>query len=197
MLAQRWEKPSTAQEERRAILRARRLCDDKSGSAKSHDENSDQQDRIADVLTLRQIKEGRSFLATAWIFGVRAELVDMAFESAPKALLSVISSVNNTVATVRKQASCNSTDEENEGLGMVPISLMYRWDPESMDRTCVEASAEFCKNIAGMAPLEFYSKMESNDFPLPCGDLQYLCYFIDGALCMAEGLRSWTRYLSR
>ena len=199
MLAQRWEKPSTGQDERRAILRARRLCgesadgmglQDSDGSSLEvpphfHDET---------LIDRQRLKRSNNFIATAWIFGVRPEIIDGIFESAPAALISALSLIEDT-PTSRESGFGNVSTGQFEKIALIQMSLMYRWDPTSMERTYVEATPDFCQNLAGMTLHDFHSTMESDSFPLPCSPLQYISYFIDGALCMAEGQMSWTRFV--
>ena len=200
MLAQRWEKPSTAQEERQTILRARKLCEETSGRTTSR--VAKRAPGISPSLDLdsnpgpRYYRDSTTFLFISWIFGVQPNLVAQIFESIPTSLMNAAAFLEDTLCLVQKQLPQAQLDASNSSLKPQPndhMSLKCRWNPDTMKRTCVEASPEFCRSIAGMDSMEFYQRMESNKFPLPCNPAQYLFYFLDGALCMGEGLTSWTR----
>ncbi len=197
MLAQRWEKPSTDQEERRAILRARKLCGEKANIAKAFESEG-----ASSVSQLQEdgsrggtfFNQGRTFISISWILGVRPTLVTKIFESVPTSFMNAISFLENTLNLVQRpipQFGLTAFAAEHGD----HISLIYRWDPNTMERTCVEGSSEFFRSIAGMQSEEFFKMVESDKLSLPCSQIQYLCYFLDGALCMGEGLTSWTRSL--
>ena len=71
--------------------------------------------------------------------------------------------------------------------------LIYRWD-SSGNLSTLQVSPAFCRNIAGLTnPEEFQFRFAKGDLSLPCSPLQFLSYCIDGALCVEEGITSWTR----
>jgi hypothetical protein len=204
-LAQRWEKPSTAHEERKAILRARRLCEEKVECkmlGQDSDENPDSPSNYADGerdQRISQIRSSNTFLVFAWLLGVRRSIITSVLQMIPGPLFSAVCKVEavlsrTVLSSYQNQLAATSTIADtfvsNE------ITLMYRLNPDTMEKVCVESTPEFGHRIAGMTREEFQLRMESEDFPLPCSPLQYISYFIDGAVCLGEGLNSWTRSCS-
>jgi hypothetical protein len=203
-LAQRWEKPATDQDERRAIMRARRLCEDNSETSKSSDVSSGLeetplfnalQDSDKDSCILR-LKNSNSFLGIAWLMGVRPTVVTDAFRSMPISLIAAVSYLEDTLALIpsnHQQPLASSTFLPEVHACPNEMSVVYRLNPDTKKRTGVEVSDEFCKRFGGITQQDFRVKSESEEFPLPCSTLQYICYFIDGTLCIGQGLTSWTR----
>ena len=198
MLAQRWEKPSTGQEERRAILRARKLCEEITETTTSDDPASgvsypQHQEGNREI---RYFDFGTTFLSSMWIFGVQPSLIAQLLESIPASLMNAAIFLEDTLNLVQMPIPRHELERSTTGpftQSSSHMSVIYRWNPDTMIRTCVEASPAFCRCIAGMEVAEFNKKIDSNEFPLPCSPLQYLLNFLDGSLCIGEGLTSWTR----
>ena len=202
-IAQRWEKPSTAQEERRAILRARRLCDDNPEHPRSENLEVSKTSPILIPFEhqgleqlCRRFRKSNTFLAVLWMLGVRQSLVETMFQTIPDCLISAIFHLEDVLtqlpqSTYQTQLAASRSIPDSHATS--ETSFLCRWDPDTMERTRLEASPEFCNTIAGTTAEVFVSKAESDGLMLPCSSIQYLCYFIDGALSIAEGLTSWTR----
>ena len=198
MLAQRWEKSSTGQEERRAILRARKLCEDIQEKSGSDDPSSDvpYPQHEEGNIEIRYFDFGTTFLSIMWIFGVQPSLIAQLLESTPASLMNAAIFLEDTLNLVQMPIPQVVLDTSATSLisqASNHMSLIYRWNPDTMERTWVEASPAFCRSIAGMEVEEFHKKISSDQFPLPCSPLQYLLYFLDGALCIGDRLTSWTR----
>ena len=196
MLAQRWEKPSTAREERQTILRARRLCEERSeikNCSNSEEASSDSPSQSSP--SFKYFNDGKTFLTASWIFGVQQNLLIQIFETLPGSLMQAIIFLEDTLHLLQKPIRQMQFESSTSNMSQSSshVTLMYRWDPDTLERTCVEASSEFCRSIAGMNATDFHRGVESSLFPLPCSPFQYLFYFLDGSLCMGEGQTSWTR----
>ena len=205
MLAQRWEKPSTAQEERRAITRARRLCKRKKRAAKSKNQNASSDKNIPPPAathrqdldqTRQRFNDGRTFLSASSQFGMKSNVIAGLLSALSQNLVQSIALAEDTVASIQSISSfpLPAFSELVVTLDSACMMLAIRWDPDTMKRTAVKATTGFCSNIAGMSDEEFCSRMDSGELSKPCTSIQLLNYFVDGALCIGQGVHSWIRY---
>jgi hypothetical protein len=111
------------------------------------------------------------------------------FESVPRDLLRAIADAFDSLQAVPQ----TSAEIPREPLSD-EAALSICWDPDSLAVSHVSATQSFLQTLAGVPPGEFYSMFASSEFPLPCSPVQFLAYFVDGALCLEEGATSWTRY---
>ena len=210
MLAQRWEKPSTALEERRTIVRARRLCkrkrsfkkkmpikgNEESGSSEDSYKSSDNSERAQNL----PLEQQKNFLKFSRMLGIRAQELNRIFETLPSALTNAIMLLDTIVVgnhdsiQARKISANDGVSLAGEEDSLECAIFVCDLDAETMGRGYVDANPQFYSTIAGMSPEEFRSRMDASTLPLPCSPLQFLCYFLDGTLCISEGLTSWTRH---
>ena len=204
MLAHRWEKPSTAQDERRALIRARRLCKKKKRPAKEYPSKAGRKE--SPIIMSRSRYDDRSWLDSRYIgiirdvskvFGIRAERVEIALNTVPKYLAASVSDAEDLLVQIKRFSMFSSPPQLSASLKELSnqndIVLLVKWEPDNMKRTCVIASPGFCGTIAGMTVAEFLSGLEDCQLPIPCTITEFLAYFWAGALHLGEGRTSWTR----
>jgi hypothetical protein len=208
MLAQRWEKPSTAQEERLAISRARRLCKKKRKGVTVISKDQKSSAMAISIFALQQqnvVREfedfcrGGTFFAISSPLGILPKILAIISGGLSQNLAQSILFAKNVVSNIAQRrpnlssqqhatALVYGVDDEHE------MTLYIRWDSSTMRNTFVSASKGFCENIAGMSVSDFHIRMDSCGLPLACTLFQWLCYLVDGALCVGEGCTSWIRY---
>lgn len=198
MLAQRWEQPSTAQEERNAITRARRLCKRKRKpiAAKFRAQKSKvSQSSIFEVESdFDSNAISNTFLAITRMIGINpyvqfenAELSSRHLGTSISFLEGILGFIRHRIALCHEPFSSAAPNEDQ-------LTLSILWDPSTMKRISANCSPNFCRHIAKMSREEFCSRMEACDLPLPCPKTEFLGYLVDGSVCIGENITSWTRF---
>ena len=197
MLAQRWEQPSTAQEERQTITRARRLCKRKRKLAKAKSNAADS--KISEFSISKPDGRGimalsdtsNKFFAVFRMIGIHPKIAFQIFEHICPHLGRSISFLEDILGMIQHRVAIQQFEDaapcEHE------MTLRIRWDPTTMRRNLVEVSPNFCRRIAKMSHEEFCNSMEASDLPLPCPTTEFLCYFIDASLLFGENIHFRTR----
>lgn len=206
MLAHRWENPSTAQRERQAISRARRLCKGKrkiiTANLQIQNSKSFTFSRVSTSHTLfgqqfEFLDHSDTFLSFSRIVGLQSNFVKEFVGDASEDLAQALIFSEKVVSFAQRQS--HQSCRQNESGVMLKdandqdMMLRIRWDPSTMRHISVVASQSFLENLAGMCARDFNLNLESCRVPLPCPSSQWLCYLADGALCVGEGRTSWIR----
>jgi hypothetical protein len=196
-LAQRWEEPSTAHQERIALRRAKRLC------AKAESDGLRRMDPVSEVslgarmslrpvLTFPSWKERckefiqNKFWATIFDWGIRRSSIQHILENIPCDFWHDVQSSLQILSSNIMHNKIQSSEQGREGAASLTMSCNVKHDKFKWNK-------KFIQDLCGTSGEDFARELTSCNLPLPCTPFQFLCFFIDASLCFEEGLRSWQR----